>query len=109
MQKIGVLAQAWAPFAEGRDGIFENSILKFIATKHNKSVAAVILRYLLDMDISVVVKSVKKERMGENLNVFDFELDEADRLAISGIERGESAFFSHDDVERIEWLSTYKA
>lgn len=61
------------------------------------------------MDISVVVKSLKKERMSENLNVFDFELDEADRLAISGIERGESAFFSHDYVERIEWLGAYKA
>jgi 2,5-diketo-D-gluconate reductase A len=102
----GVQPEAWAPFAEGRNHIFENPLLRAIATKHQKSVAQVILRWLSQRGIVVLSKSVRKERMAENLNVLDFELSPDDMAAIATLETGSSSFFDHRDPEVVERLST---
>jgi 2,5-diketo-D-gluconate reductase A len=102
----GVQPEAWAPFAEGRNHIFENPLLRAIATKHQKSVAQVILRWLSQRGIVVLSKSVRKERMAENLNVLDFELSPDDMAAVATLETGSSSFFDHRDPEVVERLST---
>jgi 2,5-diketo-D-gluconate reductase A len=101
-----VQPEAWAPFAEGRNHIFENSTLKAIATKHKKSVAQVILRWLSQRSIVVLSKSVRKERMAENFNVLDFELSTDDTASIATLETGTSSFFDHRDPEKVKWLAT---
>lgn len=101
-----VQPEAWAPFAEGRNHIFENPILKAIATKYQKSAAQVILRWLSQRDIVVLSKSVRKERMWENFNVLDFELSADDIAAIATLETGVSSFFDHRDPEKVKWLGT---
>ena len=102
--KYGVATNSWASFAEGRNHLFENAVLKQIAQKHNKSVAQVVLRWLVERGIVVIPKSVRKERMQENINIFDFKLDNADKKAISTLDTGKSLFFDHRDVERVEWF-----
>lgn len=101
-----VQPEAWAPFAEGRNHIFENPTLQAIATKYRKSVAQVILRWLSQRGIVVLSKSVRKERMAENLDVLDFALDAADTAAIATLETGLSSFFDHRDPEKVKWLGT---
>lgn len=96
-EQYGVQLQAWAPFAEGKNGLFTNSILKEIAKKHNRSVGQVVLRWLTQRDIVVLAKSVRRERMTENLNSMDFTLDADDMAAIQAIDTGSSMFFSHQD------------
>ncbi len=97
MQGIGVQAQAWAPFAEGRNNLFENEVLIDIGRRHGKSVGQVVLRWLVQRGIVALAKSVRKERMAENLNVFDFALDASDIARITTLETGKSSFFSHRD------------
>jgi 2,5-diketo-D-gluconate reductase A len=101
-----VQPEAWAPFAEGRNHIFENPTLRAVATKHQKSVAQVILRWLSQRGIVVLCKSVRKERMVENFNVLDFELSMEDVNAIATLETGISSFFDHRDPEKVRWLGT---
>jgi len=101
-----VQPEAWAPFAEGRNQIFENSTLKTIATKYKKSVAQVILRWLSQRGIVVLSKSVRKARMVENFNVLDFELGTDDVAAIATLDTGTSSFFDHRDPEKVKWLGT---
>ncbi|WP_308921388.1 aldo/keto reductase [Janthinobacterium sp. J1-1] len=108
MQEHGVQAQAWAPFAEGRNNLFQNEVLLTIAAKHGKSVGQVVLRYLLLRGIAVLAKTVRPERMAENLAVFDFSLDEADMAAIATLETGASSFFSHRDPAIVKWMSERK-
>lgn len=108
MQEHGVQAQAWAPFAEGRNGLFDNPVLLAIAAKHGKSVGQVVLRYLLLRGIAVLAKTVRRERMAENLAVLDFDLDEADMAAIATLETGTSSFFSHRDPAIVKWMSERK-
>lgn len=96
-EQYGVQLQAWAPFAEGKNGLFTNSILEEIAKKHNRSVGQVVLRWLTQRDIVVLAKSVRRERMTENLNSMDFTLDADDMAAIQAIDTGSSMFFSHQD------------
>ncbi len=108
MANNGVQAQAWAPLAEGRHHLFQNETLVAIANKHGKSVAQVVLRWVLQRDIVVLAKSVQRERMAENLNVFDFVLDAADMAAIATLETGVSCFFSHRDPEIVKWMSERK-
>lgn len=108
MQEHGVQAQAWAPFAEGRNKLFQNAVLLTIAAKHGKSVGQVVLRYLLLRGITVLAKTVRPERMAENLAVFDFSLDEADMAAIATLETGASSFFSHRDPAIVKWMSERK-
>jgi diketogulonate reductase-like aldo/keto reductase len=101
-----VQPEAWAPFAEGRNHIFENPTLQAVARKHNKSVAQVILRWLMQRGIVVLSKSVRKERMAENFNVLDFDLSTDDVAAIAALDTGTSSFFDHRDPEKVKWLGT---
>lgn len=105
MKKYSIQHEAWAPFAEGRNNMFDNPILKEIGSKYNKSVAQVILRWLIQRDIVVLAKSVKKERMEENINIFDFELSEDEMTTILKMDKNESSFFNHSDPESVEYLA----
>jgi 2,5-diketo-D-gluconate reductase A len=102
----GVQTEAWAPFAEGRNQIFENPTLQVVATRHKKSIAQVILRWLVQRGIVVLSKSVRKERMVENFDVLDFELTTNDIAAIATLDTGTSSFFDHRDPEKVKWLGT---
>lgn len=104
----GIIPEAWAPFAEGKNDIFTNEILTEIGTKYHKSVAQVIVRWLIEQDIIVLAKSVKPERMAENLAVFDFKLSAEDKAAIATLNEGESQFFSHADPAMIKWMASRK-
>jgi 2,5-diketo-D-gluconate reductase A len=105
MRENGVQAEAWAPFAEGRNNLFQNEALADIGRKHGRSVGQVVLRWVVQRGIVALAKSVRKERMEENLGVFDFALDEADMARIAQIETGESSFFSHRDPTKVKWMS----
>jgi 2,5-diketo-D-gluconate reductase A len=104
MREHGVQAQAWAPFAEGRNGLFANAVLGAIAAKHGKSVGQVVLRWLLERGVASLAKTVRRERMAENLAVFDFALDASDLAAIASLETGTSSFFSHRDPAIVQWM-----
>lgn len=106
LKKEGIIPEAWAPFAEGKNDIFTNPVLEKIGNKYGKSVAQVIIRWLVEQDIIVLAKTVKPERMVENLNVFDFELTEDDKTQIATLNQGESQFFSHYDPEMIKWMAS---
>lgn len=102
--KYEIELEAWAPFGEGRKGIFENSTVLEIAKKYNKTTAQVMLRWNIQRGIIVIPKSTHIERMEENFNVFDFELSEEDMKTISEIDLKESLFFSHQDPNTIEFF-----
>jgi len=104
LQENGVQVEAWAPFAEGRNNIFQNELLRSIAAKHNKSVAQVILRWLVQRGIIALAKTTRKERMVENISVFDFELSAEDMAAIATLDTKTSAFFDHRNPEVVKWL-----
>lgn len=106
MKKYGVQIQAWAPFAEGKNNLFSNETLKAVGDKYNKSIAQVALRYLIQRGVSVLPKSVNKERMKQNFDVFDFELAEEDMNLIATLDKEESLFFSHYDPETVEYLTS---
>jgi 2,5-diketo-D-gluconate reductase A len=108
LQENNVQVEAWAPFAEGRNNIFQNELLLSIAAKHKKSVAQVILRWLVQRGIIALAKSTRKERMLENINVFDFELSAEDMAAITTLDAKTSSFFDHRDPEKVKWLGTRK-
>ena len=108
LQENNVQVEAWAPFAEGKNNIFENELLLSIAANHKKSVAQVILRWLSQRGIVALSKSVRKERMIENINVLDFELSAEDMTAITTLDTKTSSFFDHRDPERVKWLGTRK-
>ncbi|GIP22259.1 aldo/keto reductase [Paenibacillus sp. J22TS3] len=99
MKEQGVLHQSWAPFAEGRGNLFGNEVLALIAEKHNKSIAQVVLRWLVQRGVVVIPKSVRKERIVENIDIFDFELHADDMEQISTLDTGESLFLSYRDPE----------
>lgn len=104
MDKYGVQIEAWAPFGEGRGGLFENPVLAEIAQKHKKTTAQVMLRWHIQRGVVVIPKSTHYERMKENLNVFDFMLDEEDMAKIAALDKNESSFFSHCDPATVEWF-----
>lgn len=104
MEKLNVQHQSWGPFAEGKKGLFNNKVLKEIGKKYNKTTAQVALRYLLQNDVVVIPKTTHKERMIENFDVFDFELDKKDMKAIAKLDEKDSAFFSHQDPKTVEWF-----
>jgi 2,5-diketo-D-gluconate reductase A len=108
LQDNSVQVEAWAPFAEGKNNIFQNEILLSIAAKHKKSVAQVILRWLVQRGIIVLAKSTRKERMVENISVFDFELSAEDVAAITTLDTKTSSFFDHRNPEMVKWLGTRK-
>ncbi|TKX29869.1 2,5-diketo-D-gluconic acid reductase [Campylobacter sp. MIT 12-5580] len=106
MQEYNVKLESWASFGQGRSGVLDNPVLMSIAKKHNKSVAQVILRWLIERDIIVIPKTTRKERMLENINIFDFKLDENDKTAIAKLDKGVSLSFNQQDVERVKWLNS---
>ncbi|WP_346889877.1 aldo/keto reductase [Clostridium sp. UBA1056] len=102
MDKYGVQIESWAPFAEGTNNIFTNKTLKKVGDRYNKSTAQVALRYLIQRGVIVIPKSVHKERMIQNFNIFDFKLNEDDMRKIAKLDKGKSAFFSHSDPNIVE-------
>ena len=108
MRGLGVQPEAWAPFAEGRNNLFDNAQLVAIAQRHGKTVGQVVLRWVVQRGIVALAKSVRKERMLENLAVFDFELSAEDMQAIATLETGTSSFFSHRDPAIVKWMSERK-
>lgn len=108
MKSRGIAPQAWAPFAEGRNGLFEHPQLTAIGKKYAKSTGQVILRWLYQRQIISLAKTVRKTRMAENIDIFDFELSAGDIQQITAIDTATSAFFSHRDPARVEWLAARK-
>lgn len=104
LQENNVQIESWGPFAEGRNDIFKNEVLTSIGKKYNKSIAQVILRWLVQRNVVVIPKSVHKERIIENFNVFDFELSADDMNKIATLDAKKSLFFDHRDPERVKWM-----
>ncbi len=102
--RYGVQMEAWAPFGEGRGGMFDLPALRAIAEKHGRTTAQVILRWHLQRGIVVIPKSTHRERMEENFRVFDFTLDEQDMADIAALDKKQSSFFSHTDPAMVEWF-----
>jgi 2,5-diketo-D-gluconate reductase A len=108
MKEQGVQLQSWGPFAEGRNNMFGNEVLTLIAEKHNKSVAQVVLRWLVQREVVVIPKSVRKERLVENFDIFDFELSAEDIARISTLDTRESLFLSYHDPEIAKMMGSWK-
>jgi 2,5-diketo-D-gluconate reductase A len=108
LQENKVQMESWAPFAEGKNHIFQNEVLLSIPRKYGKSVAQVILRWLLQRKVVAIPKSVRKERIVENFDVFDFALSEEDMDAIRGLDNEVSLFFDHRDPAIVKWLGERK-
>ncbi|MGN0545756.1 MAG: aldo/keto reductase [Acutalibacteraceae bacterium] len=102
--KYGIRLEAWAPFGEGRNGTFENTVIAEIGAKYGKTPAQVMLRWNIQRGIVVIPKSTHFERMKENFDVFDFELSDEDMAAIAALDKNESSFFSHRDPSMVEWF-----
>lgn len=105
---INIQPESWGPFAEGRNNIFQNEVLVSIAKKYDKTVAQVILRWLIQRGIVTIPKTVHKERMIENIGIFDFELSQEDMEKIAALDTKKSLFLSHNDPETVKWLGTLK-
>jgi 2,5-diketo-D-gluconate reductase A len=108
MKENNVQIESWGPFAEGRNEMFQNDVLVSIAGKYNKSVAQVILRWLTQRGVVVIPKSVRKERIIENFNNFDFELSQEDLETIASLDTKQSLFFSNNDPEIVKWAGILK-
>ncbi len=108
LQEYKVQAEAWGPFAEGNNGLFSNELLQSIGEKHGKSIAQVVLRWLMQRSIVAIPKSVRRERIAENFAIFDFELDSDDLAAIATLDQKASSFFDHRDPAMVKWLGMRK-
>lgn len=108
MQSNKVQIESWGPFAEGKNDMFQNELLVSLAQKYNKSVAQIILRWLTQRSVVVIPKSVRKERMAENFNIFDFQLEVDDLELIKTLDTGQSLFFDHRNPEIIKWMGARK-
>ena len=106
LKKNNVQIESWGPFAEGKNNIFHNELLRSIAGKYNKSVAQVILRWLTQRGVIAIPKSTRKERMAENFAIFDFQLSPEDMTSIASLDTKQTAFFDHRDPEMVKWIST---
>lgn len=104
MDKYGVVHESWGPFAEGRKDFFTHLVLQRIGAAHHKTAAQAALRFLLQKDIVVIPKSVHKERMAQNLDIFDFSLSDGEMKELEGLDEKESLFFSHYDPKMVEWF-----
>lgn len=104
MKKYGTQIESWGPFAEGKNGLFTNPVLQEVGKPHGKTVAQVALRFLIQSGVVVIPKSTHKERMAENLDVFDFSLTPEEMTKIEALDGGESLFFSHYDPQTVEWI-----
>lgn len=108
LSKEGIQHEAWAPFAEGKGGIFEHSVLEAIARRHGKSVGQVILRWLNQRNVVVIPKTVRKERMIENLDIFDFTLSDTEMSAIATLDTGSSLIHDVMDLPTVKFISTHR-
>ena len=108
MDEYGVQIESWGPFAEGRNDFFTNETLVAIGQKYQKSASQVALRYLIQRDVIVIPKTVHKNRMEQNFDVFDFILTDDDMAEILKLDMGESQFFSHADPETVKMISSFK-
>ena len=105
LQENGIQIESWGPFAEGKNDIFHNGLLKSIADKHGKSIAQVVIRWLIQRGVVAIPKSVRRERMLENFSIFDFELGEEEMSSIATLDSGKSSFFDHRDPVMVKFLS----
>lgn len=105
MKEFGVQPQAWGPLAEGKHGIFTNEILTSIASKYGKTVAQVVLRWNVQRGVVVIPKSTRKERIEENLNIWDFVLSDEDMTNIAKLDLGHSEIIDHFSPETVKWLN----
>lgn len=108
MKSRGIEPEAWAPFAEGKNGLFQHPVLTAIGEKYGKSVGQVVLRWIFQRGIVSLAKSVRKSRMEENMHILDFALTADDMLRITALDTATSAFFSHRDPAMVEWLTGRK-
>ncbi len=108
LRENGVQLESWGPFAEGRNGLFQNELLRSLGKRHGKTVAQVVLRWLLQRGIVAIPKSVRKDRIAENFAVFDFALTEDEMSAIVGLDTKTSAFFDHRDPKMVKRLGEVK-
>jgi 2,5-diketo-D-gluconate reductase A len=108
LQDNHVQIESWGPFAEGKNDIFKNELLNAIGSLYNKSVTQVILRWLIQRGVIVIPKTVRKDRMIENFNVFDFELSIEDMRVITTLDTNKSLFFDHRAPHMVKWLSERK-
>ena len=108
LQENGVQIESWGPFAEGRNDLFKNELLASIGKKHQKTVAQVVLRWLIQRGVVAIPKSVRKERIIENFNIFDFELNPADMESIATLDTKKSLFLDHRDAATVKWLGSWK-
>lgn len=106
LKQHGVQTEGWAPFAEGRNNIFQNEVLQAIAARNQKTIAQVILRWHVQREIIVIPKSVRKERIADNFDIFDFELSQADMDAIATLDTKSTSFFDHRDPKWVQQLGT---
>jgi 2,5-diketo-D-gluconate reductase A len=104
MRERGVQIESWGPFAEGRNDLFTDPLLSSIAEEHGRSVAQIVLRWLVQRDVVVIPKSVRPERMAQNLDIFDFALSEDQMSKIATLDTGASLFFDHRDPSMVTWL-----
>ena len=108
LKKEGILHEAWAPFAEGKNGIFDNPVLKSIAESHGKTVGAVVLRWLNQRDVAVIPKTVRKERMRENIDIFSFTLSDEEMRAVAALDTGKSPIYDDADLATTKFIGTHK-
>ena len=108
MQDHQIQMESWGPFAEGRNNMFENDILMEVAARYNKSVAQVVLRWLIQRNVVAIPKSVRKERIVENFNIFDFELNSTDMHQIAMLDQHTSSFFDHRDPDMVKLIGGRK-
>jgi 2,5-diketo-D-gluconate reductase A len=108
LQENKVQMESWGPFGEGKNNIFKNELLGSIGKKYNKTIAQVALRWLIQRNVVAIPKSVHKERIIENFNVFDFELSKEDMNAITDLDKNVSSFFDHRDPEIVKSIGTRK-
>jgi diketogulonate reductase-like aldo/keto reductase len=108
LKEHNVQVESWGPFAEGKNDIFNNELLKIIAAKYNKTVAQIILRWITQRGIVVIPKTINKTRMIENFNIFDFELSNDDMESIKSLDTKASLFFDHRNPDIIKWMANRK-
>jgi diketogulonate reductase-like aldo/keto reductase len=108
LQENNIQIESWGPFAEGKNGMFSNELLGAIAQKHSKSIAQVILRWLVQRGVVAIPKTVSRERMVENFAIFDFQLSESDMAQIQKLDTMTSSFFDHRDPVMVKWLGERK-
>lgn len=108
LQENNIQHESWGPFAEGKNDLFKNEVLASIGKKYNKSIAQVVVRWLTQRGVVAIPKSVRKERMEENFNVFDFQLSDEDMQLIQTLDQKASSFFDHRDPNMVKWLTSRK-